>query len=205
MVNYERLGLLTQAIAESDRYTFDAYCEEHDLYKKGKEFKAGGVWIACPFHGDLSPSLSFNEEKGIWHCFGCGAGGTLVDFMYLHSTKVLGHEISKVNYLNNLLKEDELLQVQLGFSSVVQQTTLTLDSLELLEKPKFTVKGVGTSTFSELQEKFMKTNPSLAEIKFFIALMQGGLPVGTVEKELMGQNTEKEEKKYDFSSMDYFS
>ncbi len=29
----------------------------------------------CPFHEDETPSLSVNRDKGVWHCFGCGAKG----------------------------------------------------------------------------------------------------------------------------------
>lgn len=36
--------------------------------------------LKCPFHDDRNPSLSFNTEKGVWHCHaGCGDGG-LIDF-----------------------------------------------------------------------------------------------------------------------------
>jgi DNA primase catalytic core len=35
----------------------------------------------CPFHEDDSPSLSVNREKGLWHCFGCGASGNLETFL----------------------------------------------------------------------------------------------------------------------------
>lgn len=203
MVDYERLKALTQGIADSEQYTFEKYCGENDLFKKGREFKAGGVWIACPFHGDLSPSLSFNEERGIWHCFGCGAGGKLVDFMYRHYTEVLGHELSKVNYLNNLLKEDESLQIQLGFSSVFQEDKVSIESLELLEKPKIAVRGMGITSYSELQEKFMKGKPSRAEVKLFIVMMQNGLSVQEMARELLGSD-KGVEKKYDFTAMDCF-
>ena len=31
--------------------------------------------IECPFHDDMSPSLSINIEKGMWICHvGCGQG-----------------------------------------------------------------------------------------------------------------------------------
>lgn len=41
-----------------------------------------GEWIGCcPFHDDRSPSLSVNREKGLWHCFGCGAGGDAIEFI----------------------------------------------------------------------------------------------------------------------------
>lgn len=34
----------------------------------------------CPFHPDTVPSLSFNEEKGLWYCFGCNRGGNTAKF-----------------------------------------------------------------------------------------------------------------------------
>lgn len=44
--------------------------------------KKGGEWVGlCPFHDDHDPSLSVNAEKGLWHCFGCGAGGDVIAFV----------------------------------------------------------------------------------------------------------------------------
>lgn len=40
------------------------------LRKVGKEYMG-----LCPFHDDHKPSLSVNQDKGLWHCFGCGRGG----------------------------------------------------------------------------------------------------------------------------------
>lgn len=34
----------------------------------------------CPFHPDNTPSLHFSDEKQVFHCFGCNAGGTIIDF-----------------------------------------------------------------------------------------------------------------------------
>ena len=35
----------------------------------------------CPFHEEKTPSFTVNEERGLFHCFGCGAGGTGFNFL----------------------------------------------------------------------------------------------------------------------------
>ncbi len=37
--------------------------------------------IACPFHEDRTPSLHvYDDPERGWTCFGCGRGGTIIDF-----------------------------------------------------------------------------------------------------------------------------
>ncbi|HYV42814.1 MAG TPA: DNA primase [Thermoanaerobaculia bacterium] len=44
--------------------------------------KAGRSWKGlCPFHNERTPSFTVDREKGLYHCFGCGAGGDVVHFV----------------------------------------------------------------------------------------------------------------------------
>ena len=46
------------------------------LTKSGKDFRA-----RCPFHEDKDPSFYVVPDKQIYHCFGCGAGGNVFNFL----------------------------------------------------------------------------------------------------------------------------
>jgi DNA primase len=35
----------------------------------------------CPFHDDHEPSLVITPKTNLWHCFGCNAGGSVIDFL----------------------------------------------------------------------------------------------------------------------------
>jgi DNA primase len=46
------------------------------LTKAGREWKA-----CCPFHSEKTPSFTVSDEKGFYHCFGCGAHGDVIRWM----------------------------------------------------------------------------------------------------------------------------
>ncbi|WP_026261490.1 DNA primase [Kiloniella laminariae] len=46
------------------------------LIKRGREFSG-----LCPFHNEKSPSFTVNDDKGFYHCFGCGAHGDVITFV----------------------------------------------------------------------------------------------------------------------------
>ncbi len=49
------------------------------LRQTGRSFKG-----LCPFHDEKTPSFHVNPERGIFHCFGCGAGGDAFQFLIRH-------------------------------------------------------------------------------------------------------------------------
>ncbi|MDI5832594.1 CHC2 zinc finger domain-containing protein (plasmid) [Shewanella xiamenensis] len=48
-----------------------------ELKKKSRDSYIG----LCPFHIEKTPSFNVSEDKGLCHCFGCGAGGNMFQFI----------------------------------------------------------------------------------------------------------------------------
>ena len=46
------------------------------LVRRGRELLG-----LCPFHKEKTPSFTVNEDKGFFHCFGCGAHGDVIGFV----------------------------------------------------------------------------------------------------------------------------
>ena len=45
------------------------------LTRAGREMKG-----CCPFHNEKTPSFYVNDDKGFYHCFGCGEHGSVIDW-----------------------------------------------------------------------------------------------------------------------------
>src|SRR5579859_2130772 len=49
----------------------------HRLIAQGKDLAC-----RCPWHeGDETPSCIVSPKTNLWHCFGCNAGGTVIDWV----------------------------------------------------------------------------------------------------------------------------
>ncbi|MCU1791222.1 toprim domain-containing protein [Pectobacterium polaris] len=46
------------------------------VVKRGKDFV-----VLCPFHQENTPSMVISPEKNLYHCFGCDAGGSVLDWV----------------------------------------------------------------------------------------------------------------------------
>ena len=54
----------------------DVIAERVPLKKAGRHFKA-----LCPFHNEKTPSFIVSPERQMFKCFGCGRGGSVIDFV----------------------------------------------------------------------------------------------------------------------------
>lgn len=66
--------LVNEIFAQSD--IVDYVSQYVHLKKNGRDYTG-----LCPFHKEKSPSFHVNQDKQLFHCFGCGAGGNLVQFV----------------------------------------------------------------------------------------------------------------------------
>ncbi len=74
-----------------DQDTIEEVRRANDIVDVIKEYvplkKSGSNYFGlCPFHGEKTPSFSVSPSRQMYHCFGCGASGTVYQFMenYLH-------------------------------------------------------------------------------------------------------------------------
>lgn len=67
-------------------YIIQEVIEKNDIVDVVSEHvrlkKSGANYMGlCPFHNEKTPSFSVSPQKGIFHCFGCGVGGTVINFV----------------------------------------------------------------------------------------------------------------------------
>ena len=67
------------------------------LRKSGKDYIG-----LCPFHDDKNPSMHVSEEKGLFHCFSCGAGGDIFGFMMKYNNISFRESLSELAKLADI-------------------------------------------------------------------------------------------------------
>lgn len=95
------------------------------LKKKGHEYSG-----CCPFHNEKTPSFTVNNEKGFYHCFGCGAHGDAIHFL---------QENNKLSFKEALEKLSDLSGINLPNNLFSSEST---EKFEKREKSKSLLKVV---------------------------------------------------------------
>ena len=78
--------------------------------KRGKSYVA-----LCPFHPDKNPSLTISQEKQVYHCFACKAGGNVFSFV---------QEYEKITFSEAV----ELLAKRAGIDIAVRESSPDLSN-----------------------------------------------------------------------------
>ena len=116
----------------------------------------------CPFHEDTNASLTFYPKTNSFHCFGCGASGSVIDLTMKMQRKSF---IEAVNYLVDLYhitetkihkkakeKDNEIVPTKLSNQEVYQYF---YDILNLTDKGKkyMQQRGLSDSTLNKFKIK----------------------------------------------------
>jgi DNA primase len=96
--------------------------------------QGGSSKVVCPFHREKSPSLIINNDKGIWHCFGCGAGGDVFAF---------------VTQIENITKKEALEKLAKKAGVKLEKLTSTNSIRSESGSEIVTEKHESTSTFQQ--------------------------------------------------------
>ncbi|HYE22459.1 MAG TPA: CHC2 zinc finger domain-containing protein, partial [Verrucomicrobiae bacterium] len=116
------------------------------LRKAGVNFKA-----VCPFHSEKTPSFVVSPVKQIWHCFGCGLGGDIFEFIknvenveFAQALKILadraGVELKKQTAYEVGLSDKKNLLVEINeaasvyFEKVLWDSKAGSEALDYLRK-----------------------------------------------------------------------
>ncbi|MBD2826817.1 CHC2 zinc finger domain-containing protein, partial [Xenorhabdus szentirmaii] len=61
------------------------------LFKRGKD-----MTVLCPFHPEKTPSMVITPAKNLYHCFGCDAGGSVLDWVMKTEGLSLRHAVERL-------------------------------------------------------------------------------------------------------------
>lgn len=122
------------------------------LQKVGSNYKA-----CCPFHTEQTPSFVVNEQKQIFHCFGCGEGGDVFSFVQKHKKVDFSQAVEMVaNTLNITIEYDksqnpsakskykDLLEINEAINEICKDT-LANDKSDIVQKCREYLKKRGLS------------------------------------------------------------
>jgi len=93
-----------------------------DFYGVGYQGKGEQLTISCPFHKEKTPSCKVHTGKKVFNCFGCGAGGNILEFIVL---KENGNPKDSADFRLGALKAVEIMG---GTAQNDQKTTSTAPS-----------------------------------------------------------------------------
>lgn len=186
-VNKELCKEIVQYINFSNDYTFKKFADELGL--KSDDRGNGDVFYECPFHEDISPSLSANDEKHIFQCFSCGRKGNYLKLLLLYDLDILGIHTNFYHKIDSILKNDPIMQAHFNTNTIFIEGIRVLDIRKDRKRIRFDSEFT-PSNHLELADFIIKNKMGYDKIKLMILLMQSGLtPI-----ECLNEITEKRSK-----------
>ena len=90
------------------------------------ERRGGDWWGCCPFHNEKTPSFHVVPSRKMYHCFGCGQGGSAINFVM---------EIEKLGFMEAVVELEKKTGVEVTYegNSIVQENPLEKKKDEIFD------------------------------------------------------------------------
>ena len=155
------MARISEQIIEQIRSTADIYeivSEYVQLKKRGRNF-----FGLCPFHDEKTPSFSINQQRQIYKCFGCDAGGGTINFIM---------EIERLEFIDAIQHLADRYKIELNIENMGGQSRdVRTQLIDLHEKT------------SQIYQKNLTTNEGN---KIQAHLEKRGITSKTIEKFRLG-------------------
>lgn len=152
-------------------------CIEDTIKKYGYEPNRAG-FIICPFHNENTPSLKLYPESQSWYCFGCGEGGSIIDFvMKLYDLDFkaacqrlaydfgLSYELEELEIDKSLIYKRKAAAHRLAYEKQQRQNGILKKADELRHAYEMMMKNEPKSIEEEPTEEFAKWRRKVAELE----------------------------------------
>jgi uracil-DNA glycosylase family 4 len=135
----------------------------------------------CEFHNDTDPSLHVSEKDGchVWHCFGCKAGGTIIDFYALYNKKTLGTAIRELAAnLGIVVAENDISSAiqamqEIDIQSILSNPNADINTVDSIMLHFSEIgRGVASRVGQEVADWFFKTVDACAATGDINSLME---------------------------------
>ena len=176
-VDMERAKLVAEYITNSAKYTLETFLKEKHLMDDAN-VQGDNILITCPWHIDYSPSMSVNLIKNMYKCFSCGDNGGYFKFILTYKKVVQGTVMNYYKLLEEFLKDDQDMQLAVGFATIYKSDNLT--SILEVQRRQFKASAVSymPENYIELANILKKDKTkSVTDYIFMISLMQKDIAV----------------------------
>lgn len=136
-------------------HDFRDILNKYNLLSSSEQGGENEIKIACPRHKDSTPSLGINLSKNKFNCLSCGWHGNIIDFISGYETHVLENRSLFTSVVERMLREDPVMQLRLGSSTIFKNNTSDdgLESLRIRRSVSFRDRNSDPKTFAELSRK----------------------------------------------------
>lgn len=139
------------------------------LTRAGREFKG-----CCPFHHEKTPSFYVNDQKGFYHCFGCGVHGDAIRFLTDHDNLKFMEAVEQLASTAGMsvpkptVEDQQKFQRQMSLYDLMESATKyyehqlhRVDNKKILEY--LTVRGLSLDTIKSFRLGFAPDGDGLIQ------------------------------------------